>query len=535
MTSMLKGWAGTLDTLRGELTSAQAKRRLLYAMLGAALFSLAAHGYAYFSFAPLHDAVNYIDYHSGAWEISLGRYLEPLYGAIRGKYTMPWLSGMLSMLYTGVAAFFISELLEIKNRWLVMITAGFLCVNATMTDTILEYASFGDMFALALMLASIGTYMILRVSGLVGAGLGMIFYLGSLGLYQSYIFIGVQLMIQHVLHQALRERRLIRKCLPSWLRMAAVMAATLAAYVVLYKGAMRLYGVKAVPSSYNSPAALLSMSAGEILEYIRAAYGSFGAYFYGIGEAARSAFNVLCLLMTAAAGAMLLAHIVRERLPLLNIAMIALIIVTFPLMAQVTSILTRSTIVYFLAAPGMMLLFPFLLDLLASSSLEGVREERGRLFARSRWMRAAVYALCGALLFVGIRVSNGLYTYQRVQYDKTHSYLTRLMERIDTTEGYIPGETEVVFIGFLSSSLVNLDAPEDAEWMSGLNRTGVTYMQVFESYFEMLGEEVNVLLDHSGLPDYARTDEVRAMNAYPQAGCTRMIDGRLIVKLSQVE
>lgn len=534
MMNLLKGMGRTLDDLRRALTSAEAKQRMLYAMLGAVLFSLAAHGYAYFGFAPLHDAVNYIDYHSGAWEVSLGRFLEPLYGAIRGKYTMPWLSGMLSMLYTGVAAFFISDLLEIKNRWLVMMIAGFLTANATMTDAVLEYASFADMYALALMLASIGAYMIIRVPGLTGAGLGMVFYLGSLGIYQSYIFIGVQLMIQHVLHQALRERRLIKNSLLSWLRMAAVMAATLAAYVVLYKGAMRLYGINSVPSSYNSPSALLSMSAADILGYIRAAYVSFGTYFFGYNELTLSAFNVLCIVMTAAAGIMLIVYIWRERLPLLNIALIAAIVAAFPLMAQVTSILTRAQVVYFIAAPGMMLLFPFLLDLLASPVLEGVHTQRERLFARSKWMRAAVYALCGALLFVSIRVSNGLYTYQRVQYDKTHSYLTRLMERIDTSEGYIPGETEVVFIGFLSSSLVNLDAPEGAEWMSGLNRTGVTYMMIFESYFEMLGEKVNVLIDHSALPDYAKMDEVRAMPAYPQADCTQMIDGRLIVKLSEI-
>ena len=524
---------GYVNDLREQLTSREAKTRLFYAFLGAVLFSLAAHAYAYFSFAPLHDAVNYIDYHSGKWEISLGRYMEPLYGAVRGKYTMPWLSGLLSMLYTGAAAFFISDLLEIKNRALVAMLAGFLTVNATMTDTVLEYASFGDMFTLALMLSSAGTYMLVRMPGIAGALLAMVCFLGSLGLYQSYIFIAIQLLMQVVLHQALRERRLIKNALSSWLRMAAVMAVTLAAYVVLYKGAMRLYGVKTVPSSYNSPAALLSMSVSEMMEYVKAAYVNFVAYFFGYRRAALSAFNVFSLMMTACAGAMLLRHIVRERLPVLNVLMIVLILALFPFMAQATSILTRSMEIYFLAAPGMMLYFPFLMDLLASPSLEGERAKKERLFVRSRAMRAAVYALCGALLFVGVRMSNGLYTYQRVQYDKTHSYVTRLMERIDTSEGYVPGQTQVAFVGLLSSSLVNLDAPEGAEWMSGLNRSGVTYMMIFESYFRMLGEEIDVITDYTGLPDYAQMDEVKAMPAYPSAGCTKMIDGKLIVKLSQ--
>ncbi|MBR5224486.1 MAG: glucosyltransferase domain-containing protein [Clostridia bacterium] len=519
---------GYLSDLRAELSGGEARNRLLYAMLGAVLFCIAAHGFAYFGFAPLHDAVNYVDYHSGNWEISLGRYLEPLYGKIRGTYTMPWLCGMFSMLYTGLAAFFISDLLEIRSRTLVMMLSGFLTVNATMIDTTLEYASFGDMFALSLMLAGAGAYMVIRVPGLLGAALSVCLFLGSLGLYQSYIFVAIQLMLQYALYQALRERKLLAKAGPVWLRMAAVLAVTLAAYVVLYKGAMRFYGVQAVPSSYNSPAALASMSVREMMEYVKAAYVNFAAYFYGYGRLERSAFNVLSLMMTAAAGVMLVWQIIKKRLPVINAAFISVVMALFPFLAQATSILTRSMEIYFLAAPGMMLLFPFLLGLIASPVLEGEA-----LCLRSRCMRAAVTALCAALLFVGVRMSNGLYTYQRVQYDKTHSYVTRIMERIDTTPGYIPGETPVAFAGLLSSGLINLNPPEGAEWMSGLNRSGVTYMGIFESYFRLYGENIDVITDYTGLPDYAQLDEVRAMPAYPQAGCTRMIDGTLVVKLSQ--
>lgn len=516
--------------LQRELLCEDTKKRLLWALIGSAIFCLAAHGYAFFSYAPLHDAVNYVDYHSGAWEVSLGRYMEPLYGAIRGRFMMPWFSGMLIMVYIGVAAFFVSELLDIHDKWLIMIMAGFLSVNATLTDAILEYSSFADMYALALMLVSAGTYFIVRLPNILGTGLGIACYLGSLGLYQSYIFIGVQLLLQVVFHQALKERRLIKRCFRSWLRLAAVMAITLAAYAYLYKRVMRLYGIMSIPGSYNSPAALLRMDPEAVLGSVRVAYVSFGWYFYGIGEASLSAFNVLSLMMTAAAGTMLVMYIIRRRLPLLNIAIIAAVIVSFPLFAQVTSILTLSYPIYFVAAPGMSLLFPFLLELIVSPSLEG-----DRAFLHRKAVRMAVYTLCGALLFVSVRISNGLYTYQRVQYDKTHSYLTRLMERIDTSEGYIPGETEVVFVGWLSSDLINVNPPEHTEWMSGMNRSGVTYTQIFDSYFRLLGEEVNVLWDYSDLPDYAEMEEVRAMPAYPKAGCTRVIDDRLIVKLAENE
>ena len=55
---------------------------------------------------------------------------------------------------------------------------------------------------------------------------------------------------------------------------------------------------------------------------------------------------------------------------------------------------------------------------------------------------------------------------------------------------------------------------------------------MLRSFIYMMGERMNIPLDYSGLPDYASMEEVKAMPSFPAQGCCRMIDGRLLVKLT---
>ena len=58
--------------------------RLKWAFLSTLFFCLAAHGFMYFNYLPRHDAISHMNHYAGAWEVSLGRYMQLLWGLIRG-------------------------------------------------------------------------------------------------------------------------------------------------------------------------------------------------------------------------------------------------------------------------------------------------------------------------------------------------------------------------------------------------------------------------------------------------------------------
>ena len=94
--------------------------------------------------------------------------MQPTYGKLHGEYTMPWFSGMLSMLYIGIAAFLVNDLFEVDNRWLALMTAGFLSANATMTCMTMVFPYVSDALAMALLLACAGAYAVIRMPNPVG-------------------------------------------------------------------------------------------------------------------------------------------------------------------------------------------------------------------------------------------------------------------------------------------------------------------------------------------------------------------------------
>lgn len=514
-----------------RLGEKRAKAILRYSLLGAFVVGMAAHAFAYFNFVPIHDAVNYIGHLAGGWEISLGRFFQVVYGRIRGEYAMPWLSGMLSMLYIGLASFLINELLGIDEPWCAFLTAGLLMANATMTNLILVFTYVTDVLALALLIACIGAYAVIRLSGWLGVMAGSVCFAASMGLYQSYALFGGMVLVSYVMLQAADDREMFRHQYLNWIRYALAVVGAACVYIALYAYFMWSYGVgMASASSYNSPAKVASLDVKTLIPLFRQAYTDFAKYFWGMGSGELNQIQAGTVALCLLTGCLFVLHAIRKKLPLANVLLIGLGVALFPGLAQVFGVLAGRGGAYALTAHALYLLYPFMLAL-----IQRVRTAAGKAGARvvnHAAFKAAVVLLCSIVLFGNIRHSNEMYTFGSIQYDKTISYVTRLIERIHNVPGYVHKNTEVVFTGYMSANLINVEEPDGFALADGMNQSAITYLQVLKSFVHMMGDDMNIPLDYSDMPDYGAMEEVRAMPAFPDPGCIRMMDGRVLVKLS---
>ena len=527
----------TMDDAKGvytDLRSDRSRMRLRYSLLGAFVFGMAAHAFAYFNFAPIHDGVNYVSSFAGLWEVSLGRFMQPTYGKLHGEYTMPWFSGMLSMLYIGLAAFLVNDLFEVDNRWLALLTAGFLSANATMTCVNMVFSYLVDALSMALLLACAGAYAVIRMPNPAGMLLASGCFAAAMGLYQSYALVGGLLLVLYAMLQVVSDRHVFAHQARCWLYYAGAVALTVIVYGAAFKLLLIHYQTDVAPlSSYNSPARLSSLDWKSFPAKIREAYAGFAGYFFGEHGVRLTPMQKGDIGLFALSGTLFLAYAVKERLPVPNVLLIAAGVLLFPGAALAVSILTQSEKIYFLTAHALFLMYPALLSMLERLRFSTKDGQSVRLFARSRVFRACVFVLCGCILFGNIRYSNEMYTYRSAQYDKTISFVTRLMERIDSVPGYERNKTEVVVVGYTSAGLSNLKAPKGWEWMGGLYITSITYPQVLRSFALMMGEQMNISLDDSEEIRYSSMETVKSMPCFPAPDCCRMIDGKLVVKLTE--
>jgi len=149
-----------------------------------------------------------------------------------------------------------------------------------------------------------------------------------------------------------------------------------------------------------------------------------------------------------------------------------------------------------------------------------------------RMLRRAV-SLCVPLAVLGlclcwtVRVNMG-YTNMQYQYERVYSNMVRMSDRIQQTEGYYPGVPVMI-----SNSYAETLLDEDVIDVSGI--TGLGGIVQYDAYHYISFMRTWCGLDISTCEpqqaaDIWNTDEFQAMPAWPQTGCTQMIDGVLVVK-----
>ena len=141
--------------------------------------------------------------------------------------------------------------------------------------------------------------------------------------------------------------------------------------------------------------------------------------------------------------------------------------------------------------------------------------------------------LC-VLIFNNVVFSNQAYLKKDMDYQTTLLTMTRIIDRMEQLEGYIPGQTPVVIVGTLASNHIQAGRPGLQE-LPGLglwHRYSVTYPTTYWWYFEeILAYPINLISVGDSEP-WSQREDVKAMPVFPAAASCQMIDGTAVIKLS---
>ena len=150
----------------------------------------------------------------------------------------------------------------------------------------------------------------------------------------------------------------------------------------------------------------------------------------------------------------------------------------------------------------------------------------------------AVAAMLGVSLLGTTLFANQVYLKKALEYDATLSVMTRVLARAEAVSGYKPGETPTAIIGTLDQSdlyvthdgfeaLTVLDAAKN-NFAPTDDAGNLWYM------WEAMGYPFNFVSTYE-LEQYKAREDVQALPAFPAAGCCQLIDGVLVVKLSDAQ
>lgn len=509
-------------------------RQNLWICLAAALaIGMLSHGYALFQDSFSHDSLNafFSNSEETIWMISLGRFLAPVYRAVfRGQIALPWVIGVTSMVWLGLSGYLIARLMNVRSNLSVLLILAILITNETITTWTGTYIFLLDVVAFGILLAVLAVWFWRNGKGMFMILPGIPLVAASLALYQSNVSVTITLIMMLSILDLLDGGSVVSVVKKGIFGVLMILGGGVV-YYVSNEAVMDLTGVAASVSDNSLNQALMSgMSLFERLKttffYVKYEYLSPITFWdWNIPMAALlllgglvAAISAVVLFRQKAAG----AFVARIGLCGVLVCLLPLGMNTATFLQGMNHDLMNFSVwfVYLLAVV-------ILERYLDSVPVPG---------------KKAISCVGAALVLVtmwnNIVVANTLYMKKDLEKEGSIAMMTRVMGRLEAMEEYVPGETEVCFIGSRDLTGVTMQGFEKYAAMTGAWTSGPitgiveeNHFNTYEDFFRYYLNEPVQLCDAEFKDRMEEDPRVREMKAFPNRECIQVIDGVVVVKM----
>lgn len=511
---------------------------------------LLVHIYKFTNLLPNADAL--YNFYSSQNMVASGRWLLSVACGFSSRFDLPWVNGVLSLVFMGLTCAMLTEVFRMKNPVLILLSSGltvsFPAITATMAY---EFTADGYMLAMALAALSVCLSRMEYIGKahwkkLVLSGLCICL---SCGIYQAYVSYAFVLAVCYFVTQLL-ENRQEEKHYWRWIgAQVLIYGGALAGYYLIWKLCLHLQGFAA--SSYQGIDRVGIMGMGDILTALKKIISDFVRFFleWNILDHGVTVYSVLNILFLLFFGAGLLwagwkREIGKKKS---HLVLLVLCVLAMPVGCYVWY-LTSPDVIYH----ALMLQSVSLLYILAAVLLDR--------WASGRWANLALAVLVAVVVNNSV-AANMYYNYMDQSFRKTQATAVELSTRIhlldDGSVKYVAlyggldqwgqedhfdpeglrqlGGWKVLSKNILSPMFLSLYTDFD---LSYYRMNGVEYPLVeldpnapaprdWEFRFPVLPEEEAALL--------AGTEAVQQMPVWPARDSVQVIGDTVVVKLSEMD
>lgn len=495
------------------------------AFMAAVVIGLIVHLPMMLSDIPNHDGLDSMYFDQNM--ITSGRWFLMVACGFSSYYTLPWLIGVIALLWLGVTAALLVEFLEVKDRVTIVLISGLLVTFPALASTF-AYVFTMDGYMLALMLAVAAVVCVKKLKyGFLPGAVCLAF---SLGTYQSYLAFTVILCIYGILMLALENGTVkdkFKKAL-QYLYMGIL-------GVVLYYGILqvllKLQGkVLDTYQGINSmESGILSGGVSSLLSTILNMYRDFFAFTINGNVLVNNTWSMAAFTLLALLTMFVLLWMTLQKgwwKKLWFWCLLLLAAVGLPVATNIILLITPNVTYHLLMRYQWVL---YLILPISFISRYGRKED-----VTASWG----VLLAGVVLAGNFAVTDNIaYSNLQKRYEKTYAYCIRLLDRIEQTPGYYQG-IPIAMIGVVgdeSYPLTDITGKVTSN-MIGMNGdvllyTGDNYQSFIKHY---LGADLNIL-PAEVMEEIYYSEEYRAMDSFPGENSTQVVDGILYVKTENVD
>lgn len=507
-------------TVINRIKSLFDKNKIIFVAITTLTMCLIAHGFMYFNELFSHDSMLLMYNTDANTMISLGRFLRPLYNSIKGYMNTPVMNGLLSMVYLSAVSYLVLDIFKVNNKGIIVLVIGVLCTNYSVSILNATYIHDVDAYMFSLLLDVIGLWLFINFK--YGFLAGIIPLTLSLGLYQSYIdfilFAYLILCIIRIIKEGISKEVFV-----SILEFGIMVGISMIFYYALFKGINMILGLNN-NGSYQNPSNVLNLSAESIKERLDQFFVSIEKWFLyprGIHRNWAALINKLFFVLDICLAAYLL---IRNKTNLFSIVCVVILAFLCPIgmnfITLISNVYHDLTIYSFH--------FYYLIPLVLLSQIDNIKH----IVLKS--VLGLVCICISVLIYDNCLYSNQIYLKKDLEDKSTLFAITRIIDRVEQTDGYILGETPIAIVGSLNTSEYGVRRDGFDYTGTGLGNTyAVTYGEVYRTYIsKYLNYPAEIISSEKEIEELEKNEEIRNMPFFPAKDSVKLIDGIIVVKLS---
>ena len=519
-----------LEKLNGRL-----EKRHKAAFLGTVLLGLLIHLPVMLSDIPNHDglASMYFDQNM----ITSGRWFLTVACGFSSYFTVPWVIGLLGLLFLGLTAMALTELLEIEAAGSAVVLGGMLAAFPALASTF-AYVFTLDGYMMALLLSVMAVLLTKKCR--LGFLWGAFCLAFSMGIYQAYLPFAILLCLYQVVILFAdgawkADKKALMKKVGAYLAMGIL---GFVFYYVILRILLLIQGKEL--ASYQGIGEVGTANNEGLLSMVKSIYSDFASFTLGGGVFFQNVFSLAALLVLALVTICLLFQSATEKKWWKHPGFYGILLLLAVAIPPCTSCirLVSPGLNYHLLMRYQWVLFPVLAYAFSERCLgqqskdgkkAGGKLSDGKIGIAVRW---ALLLSAVTMIFCYGLADNIAYVNLEKKYEKTYAYCLRLLDRIEQTPGYYQGipvalvgvvgedpypTTEIT--GKVTGNMIGLSG----DW---LFYTGDNYEAFIKNY---LGATLNIV-DVETMGEIYYSPEYVAMESFPAQGSTKVVNGVLYVK-----
>lgn len=457
--------------------------------------------------------------------IGLGRWFLPVACSFTSFYDLPFLNGIIAILFHALSAVCICKILDVKKRTTAALI-GAIVVSFPVVTSVMMYNYVADGYSIAFFLSTIAAMLIIK-GKLKDYIIASVLIAFSSGIYQAYITVTVMLVLFKFVDEIIYNDAQFLTILKKGIFTLISGIGGVILYFVILKAILFFSSTELL--DYQGINASISLSSLNLRGSLYVVKETFINFFFDFSEGINlyTILNVFVVLFTLIC---YVIYIIRNGLYKKPVSIFMLIILAVMLLCGATCLaFINADIDYHnLMLMGYVVFYMFFIIL-----YEKGNDKTLKLTTIKCWI---VLLTAVTIIANQVVISNVSYHKAQMAYEKSYGVLLRIVDRIEQTEDS-ENCNKILVIGALDDS-------KDYSVTLPPNITGITDGFIIRADDESVSQSVlcSTINDYCG-KNYSflsgeekqtllKCDEVKAMEKWPAKNSIAVVDDTIVIMLN---